>query len=193
VRLWLVARLPFPLAQAIILEQQLKNSSMDNKLRFFTHDRLDLVVKYRFFKALKNGTAAANDEEMYVKHILGRTGGVEPGRRHKTSVEMYLVAARALFHNMMVHGFNKRKPISVDQWGRLRDGAHRLACATLLGLDVPISYRAKEYPIRQWGIDWFLAKGFGKQYVNGLLDEVNIITHYSNPAASDPRPARRRP
>lgn len=157
---------------------------MDKKLQFFTHDRLDLVVKYRFFRALAEGDHTQKDDGMYAKHILARTGGVEPGNSNKISIEMYVLAARDLFHSMQTRGFDRTNPVPVDQWGRLRDGAHRVACATVLGLEVEISYLTAQYPIRQWGIDWFLLNGFSRQYVNGLLDQLNIITGYSNPAQS---------
>jgi len=155
---------------------------MENNLHFFTHDRLDLVVKYRFFKGLEEGHMPADEEQMYAKHILARTRGVEPGNSRKRNIDTYVAAARDLFQSMKVAGFDKNKPIPVDQWGRLRDGAHRLACATVLGLDVELRYLNKKHPIRQWGIDWFLANGFSKQYVNSLLDDLNIITGYPNQA-----------
>jgi hypothetical protein len=155
---------------------------MGNTLRFFTHDRLDLVVKYRFFEALKHGTSEAQVEEMYARHILARTGGIEPGSRTKTSLPKYVEAARELFQSMTQNGYDPAWPIPVDQWGRLRDGAHRLACATVLNLEVELVAVHRQYPIRQWGLDWFLTKGFGRQYVNGLLDDVNRITGYPNSA-----------
>ena len=166
-----------------------------NTRRFFTHDRLDLVVKYRLFAALDRGCPARQAEAMYAKHILARTGGVEPGQSDKLNLEMYFQAARRLFQSMRDRGFDPRSPIPIDQWGRLRDGAHRVACAAVLGLEVEVSCVKARFPIRQWGIDWFLAHGFSRRYVNGLLDELNLVTGYSDPAASslaaEPRgPAR---
>jgi hypothetical protein len=155
---------------------------LDNPLRFFTHDRLDLVVKYRFFEMLLRGRAAPEVEEMYVRHILCRTGGIEPGKRAKNSIDVYLVAARALFQRMQQLGFDSSAPIPVDQWGRLRDGAHRTACAATLTQQVGVSYVKARYPIRQWGIDWFIANGFTRKYVNSLLDHMNVITGYTNGA-----------
>ena len=165
----------------------------DNPLRFFTHDRLDLVVKYRFFEMLLRGLGAPDVEAMYVKHILARTGGIEPGKSAKTTIDQYLASARVLLENMRQTGFDATAPVPVDQWGRLRDGAHRTACAAVLGQQIEISYVKAHYPIRQWGIDWFLANGFSRKYVNGLLDHMNLITGYSNGATevSDPKPATR--
>jgi hypothetical protein len=150
-----------------------------NPLRFFTHDRLDLVVKYRFFDMLLRGRVLPDVEEMYTRHILSRTGGVEPGNRTKTSLALYVTDARLLFQRMREVGFDPSAPVPVDQWGRLRDGAHRVACAAVLGLKVEVLYLKVQYPIRQWGVDWFLANGFSRKYVNGLLDHLNVITGYS--------------
>ena len=151
-----------------------------NPLRFFAHDRLDLVVKYRFFDMLFRGGAAPEAEEMYRRHIIARTGGIEPGNSPKTNISIYLTAARCLLERMAERGFDPSEPIPLDQWGRLRDGAHRVACAAVLGLQVEITHFKVRYPIRQWGIDWFLSNGFSRQYVNGLLDHMNIITGYVN-------------
>ena len=157
--------------------------------RFFTHDRLDLVVKVRFFEALARRRPPRDHGEMYAKHILARTRGVEPGNPAKANVDGYVKAARDLLRNMTENGFDSRKPIRIDQWGRLRDGAHRIACATVLGLNVELSCVTAPYPIRQWGIDWFRSNGFTRDYVKGLLDHLNLITGYSNPAGGVPPPS----
>jgi len=159
--------------------------------RFFTHDRLDLVVKYRFFEALAHGYEASEEQEMYSRHILARTGGIEPGNSHKSNINLYVNSARDLFCSMSEVGFDQGKPIPIDQWGRLRDGAHRVACATVLNLPIVPRYVTAEYPIRQWGIDWFLCNRFSRQYVSGLLDQINLITGYSNPATSSHLTVRR--
>src|SRR5215831_2473824 len=154
-------------------------SMLDSPLRFFTHDRLDLVVKYRFFEMLKRSGKVSEAQEMYKRHIFARTGGIEPGNSTKTDLDLYVTSARVLFERMVMIGYDRAEPIPVDQWGRLRDGAHRVACAAVLGLQVELFDVNAQFPIRQWGIDWFLANGFSKKYVNGLLDQLNIITGYS--------------
>lgn len=157
---------------------------LDSPVRFFTHDRLDLVVKYRFFEMLLRGQPVPEVEQMYVRHILSRTGGVEPGKSRKNSIELYLTSARMLLESMRAMGFDAITPIPIDQWGRLRDGAHRTACAAVLGIPAEVSYVKVQYPIRQWGIDWFLANGFSRKYVTGLLDHMNLITGYFNSAGN---------
>ena len=160
---------------------------LDNPLRFFTHDRLDLVVKYRFFEMLLRGRPMPEVELMYIQHILARTGGIEPGKSSKTSIKLYLIAAKTLFERMQQIGFDASSPIPVDQWGRLRDGAHRTACAAVLESPVEVVYVKVRYPLRQWGIDWFISNGFSRKYVIGLLDHLNLITGYSNAALDLPR------
>jgi predicted Ser/Thr protein kinase len=145
------------------LENSGLSFTQSNPQRFFTHDRLDLVVKYRLFDMLLRGRVLPDVEEMYTRHILSRTGGVEPGNRAKTSLALYVTDARLLFQRMREIGFDPCAPIPVDQWGRLRDGAHRVACAAVLGLKVEVLYLKVQYPIRQWGVDWFLANGFSRK------------------------------
>lgn len=70
---------------------------------------------------------------------------------------------------MLKVGFNPAFPLEYGQNGRLRSGAHRLACSLLLGLNV---YRV-DVPIHvnmTWGEDWFLRKGMA----HGDLQQIKV-------------------
>ena len=85
-----------------------------------------------FFRYLVNG----GDPESiidYGLHILGRTGGVEPGSS-KSNVGDYIAEAVKLLDSMTKHGFDAGSPIILCRTPRLRNGAHRLACALTLGI-----------------------------------------------------------
>ena len=116
-------------------------------------ERLDIAVKWRFFRYLRKGIDP-DSERIYRWHIEKRTGGREP-RGWKRSIEDYVMVCKALLEDMLKVGFNPDFPLEYGENGRLRDGAHRLACSLLLGLDV---YRIV-MPINgnmTWGEDWFV-------------------------------------
>lgn len=87
--------------------------------------RLDLVIKYRFFRHLST-YEDPDSERVYRWHILARTGGIEP-RSWKRSVDDYVQAARDL-HRSMGNGWRGNPP-QIGSNGHLHDGAHRIACA----------------------------------------------------------------
>lgn len=120
--------------------------------------RLDLVVKWRFFRHLQTGDDP-DAERLYRWHIAARSGGVERGS-WKQSVDDYVTAARTLLSAMTLEGFDSRCPVRVGNNGRLMDGAHRTACALALGIG-PIPQRQVDKPgrARSWGRDWFEAYG----------------------------------
>lgn len=95
-------------------------------------DRLDLVIKWRFFKSIQNNNDR-DAEAIYCRHILARTNGREPGGS-KLTIDDYVKAAHSLYCSMESDGFDGRFPVIIGSNGRLRDGAHRIACA--LALDV---------------------------------------------------------
>jgi len=98
-----------------------------------------------------------DSERIYRWHIEERTGGREP-RGWKRTIDDYITLCQALLENMSKVGFNPAFPLEYGQNGRLRAGAHRLACSLLLGLDV---YRVV-VPINgamTWGEDWFVRHG----------------------------------
>lgn len=83
---------------------------------------------------------------LYRKHILIRTGGVEPydpfnvsSWRAKNSVDDFVEQACALYVSMKQNGFDANFPISFSPQGRLGNAAHRLGAALSLGLPkVPV-------------------------------------------------------
>jgi len=116
-------------------------------------ERLDIAVKWRFFRHLQEGDDP-DSERVYRWHIKERTRGREP-RSWKRSVEDYVTSCKGLLESMLASGFSPDHPLEYGQNGRLRAGAHRLACSLLLGLDayyvvVPLNGTAT------WGENWFV-------------------------------------
>lgn len=122
----------------------------------FNRDRLDIAIKWRFFRHLID----RNDEEadrVYRLHITGRTGGREPGG-WKRCVEDYISAAHELLTSMHARGFDPAHPIPIGSNGRIRNGAHRIACALALGIDVVVEHIDKPGTAEPWDEEW-LRKG----------------------------------
>lgn len=115
---------------------------------FFTAERLDLIIKQRFFQHLLNGDDPYS-EVLYRWHIEKRTGGREPGS-WKQSVDDYVTACGALLTSMAERGFDHRHPVMVGTNGRLRDGAHRIACASVLGLRIRVDSHRKPGTAPPW-------------------------------------------
>lgn len=123
-----------------------------------TPERLDIAVKWRFLRHLIEG-GDPDSERVYRWHIEKRTGGVEP-RSWKRSVDEYVTAALMLATGMRVDGFDPDYPLEYGANGRLRDGAHRLSCALLLGVPALVR-RVDRDGTATWSEDWFRRNGIG--------------------------------
>lgn len=123
-------------------------------------DRLDLAVKWRFFRHLIDQDDP-DSVRVYREHIMGRTRGKEPGGS-KRCVEDYVSGARELLISMQVRGFDARHPIPIGSNGRLRGGAHRLACALALGLDAAIDRIDRPGTAAPWDAAWMLSHGMDR-------------------------------
>ena len=119
-------------------------------------DRLDIAIKWRFFCHLLRG-GDFDSERVYRWHIDARTGGNEKGS-WKRRTEDYVMASKALLASMQSYGFLPSHPIPVGADGMQRDGAHRLACALALGLDVYVQACDLKAPCG-WGRDELLSYG----------------------------------
>jgi tetratricopeptide (TPR) repeat protein len=142
-------------------------------LALLAPDRIDLAAKYLFFRALDGRGDLAGAETLYRRHIAARTGGHEPpdattgAASAKRSVDDYVAAARELHASMRAHGFAPAHPVPVTAEGRIGNGAHRLACALALGLDVPTWPCVSTGP--GWDAAWFSAHGFTDADLRRLL------------------------
>ena len=148
---------------------------------FFTDQRLDLVCKYAFFNDLKNQT---NDEfvcELYKKHILKRTKGREPRDRfnkavRKVTIDDYIESAIELYRNMSQNGFDEKYPIPYTDEGMLLNGAHRIACAAVLNIDIITNVvPQKDHTRKAWDLKWFQKNDFSDEQIQYILNLYNTI------------------
>ncbi len=146
----------------------------------FSHNRLDLVVKYLYAKEILekpfNDYCKDVYKDLYIRHILMRTMGEEPanadGKYEKISAEDYIKSFESLVESIKLNGFSSEYPIPFDtNTGLPQNGAHRLAAAAALDKEVYISNTEASLT---WGYDWFIDNGFGvedrQRVLKGFVD-----------------------
>lgn len=125
--------------------------------------RMDLVVK-RLYALDRLGRSPCwldlDIRALYRKHIIIRTGGIEQSAKEtKFTVEHYVNDFDALIDSMAKIGFDSSHPVVISCVDDLpRDGAHRIATASALGLEV--SCHLVDLPGHSWSMDWFEKHGF---------------------------------
>lgn len=141
----------------------------------FTPKRLDLIVKYLYAKELleenENDYCQNVYKDLYVRHILMRTMGVEPKRDYestaKFSIEDYCENFKQLLFDIKINGYNKNFPIKLDKNKNIENGAHRIAISALLGKD--IFYEDNAQQGYDWNFEWFEKNGFNTQDKQRIL------------------------
>lgn len=145
--------------------------------KLMSYRRLDLVVKYLFAREIidfdknddfKYGIA----KDLYIRHILMRTMGVEPKSCHddaadKTGIEEYISSYRKLIKSFQTKGFDENCPIPLGNDGLLLNGAHRLAACKALGIDCCVQHH--DGSGITWDFKWFEDNGFP------LEDKMRIL------------------
>ena len=129
-------------------------------IRFITARRLDLIIKRRLFLHFLNDDDS-QAELIYLEHIARRAGAqFQP-------MGTYLPAAHYLFRSMQARGFDHKHPIPINRDWELLGGAHRTACAHVLGLKAHYEKLDTSHLWPAWGREWFLA--------NDMADELPWI------------------
>jgi hypothetical protein len=142
-----------------------------------TRERLDIVLKHLFFRSLDGQLERSHWEPIYRRHILERTGGVEPldlfRNEHSTkkTVDEYVQTCESLLERLKTRGFDADYPIPVCPNGRRVNGAHRLACC--LALRSPATVAPVPGDAGTWDFQWFI----DRQYPQDVL--ADLLYHYS--------------
>lgn len=142
-----------------------KNLEWINSVELLHPGRMDVMAKYLYARDLLNLPilhSGISSEDIYLKHILFRTGGAEPGdEARKGNLKDFKQQFAALLHSMKQSGFDVNHPIPVSRrTGLILNGAHRLAAACALGIkQVPIIYHDDVDGLR-WDSEWFIKQGF---------------------------------
>ncbi|HHQ6568762.1 TPA: hypothetical protein ACSTJX_003648 [Serratia fonticola] len=106
------------------------------------HKRVDIIVKIKYLEALISQDAydLSYFESLYIETISLFTDGnfVEPGNAEKNSKEKFIQTFKNVYKSILEFGFNYEQGIvPISESGVPLDGAHRLAVAYLLDLEVP--------------------------------------------------------
>lgn len=128
--------------------------------KLITCERLDIVVKWRYFRHLKRRNDP-DSERVYRWHIKQRTRGREP-RSWKNNIEDYITVCKGLIKDMIKSGYNPDFPLQYGRNGKLICGAHRLACSLALDIE-PVCVILATEGNTTWDRDWFLDHGVGKK------------------------------
>lgn len=102
-----------------------------------TWERFDLASKLLFIEDIKFNRIV--NHEIYSEQINLLTLGSfkEPGDSSKNSLIKYQNTFRSIYSNMKKNGFNKNlTAIPISEQGSILNGAHRVACAIDLGINV---------------------------------------------------------
>lgn len=160
-------------------------------MNYFNFNRLDLVLKYLYFRKVFIEKSPDKDfyKNLYIKHILSRTGGNEPCNVYnkddfkKKNIEEYLKCSEKLFLSMKKNGYDKDRPILVSEENCVKNGSHRLACSRALSL-TPLVKNVKDKRI-DWGFS-DLARFANETEMNEIIyrwlelniENVSIIVLY---------------
>lgn len=143
-----------------------------------------MAVKYRLFRLLSGGEGdPVKIISLYRDHIYHRVNRRwaqgDPMDRWKMNLDDYQNAAIRLFESMKMHGFSDNFPIPIDPMGELLGGAHRVACALALGVEmVPVIHRGHDAWAPPWGVEWFVEHGFDAEVIRSLemtMEEIKKI------------------
>lgn len=132
-----------------------------------TPRRLDLALKYRFFRHLIDGKDP-EAETLYRWHIEARSGyRMRAGLATdgwKRSVDHYVISAKALCNAMAHEGFRPECAVPIDPDGELLGGAHRVACALALQIkEIPVARQSRFAWAPPWDEQWFRDNGMKEE------------------------------
>ena len=152
-------------------------------------NRLDIVVRFLYAQAILNDEEVEKYKRIYSKLIMAINKGEEPLNNgiyacfsrydSKSSIEEFDEAFRNLIESMQKNNFNKEYYIPLGKDLKPVNGAHRIAAALALGIDVwtvevpEISGEAMCY---SYNDEWLLANGFLKEEIEDILDAYVILT-----------------
>jgi hypothetical protein len=124
------------------------------------------VVKWRLFRNITDPDAI----NVYLWHIARRraSGFVDST---KIGLEVFMPAARKLLAVMHRSGFDPSWPVPIDTNNDILGGAHRVACALALGIDVVATRGEKLAWAPSWDAPWFRQHGMPEREVEGLLTD----------------------
>lgn len=142
-----------------------------------TSDRLDVIVRYLFFKNLAYGKLSKEIESLYCRTILSRTGAIEPtdyySPEEKIGIDSHIQSAKNLLDSIKENGFKQEYYIPIAKDYGLYNGAHRIAAGIALNQNVWIKYEG-EHGVKNLDFEWFVDNGFS------IEDQLRVLRGFAD-------------
>ncbi|CRL66318.1 hypothetical protein [Proteus vulgaris] len=159
-----------------------------NKIEFIDNDivyrspnelinknRIDIPIKIKYIESIVNDNNINYFRSLYKKTISYFSDDLffEPGDSQKKTFKDFDNIFLELYNDIKKHGFLLEKGvIPLSQDGVILDGAHRVAVAFILGIDIPTIRLNIESP--NFGVNFFKKKGATKEEILNFI-RVNIL------------------
>ena len=147
-----------------------------NKIRVFesmpinlvSQYRYDVFIKYYYVQAYITNNNYDMAKKIYLNHIKSFNNFTEPDGR-KNTPESFIKSFNNLINDVKKHGIKTIIPITKN--GEIIDGAHRLAVALYLKLNV--QFAIFNLLDANYGKKFFINRGFNPEYAK-IIDEKVI-------------------
>jgi hypothetical protein len=165
------------------VEEFYKNEDINHELvnidgkKILSSNRLDVVCRYLFFKDIINERLDPENESLYARTILSRTGASEPTHFFsvdiKEGIDSHIAIAKDLLKDILDNGFKREYYIPVAKDLSLFNGAHRLAASMALDENVWVRY-FDEIGIKDFNFEWFYENGFS------FNDKIKVLRGFAD-------------
>ncbi|MBG2914140.1 ParB N-terminal domain-containing protein [Proteus terrae] len=138
-------------------------------------NRIDIPIKIKYIDSIIKNNNISYFRSIYRKTISYFSDDLffEPGDSEKNSFQDFDNTFLELYNDIKEHGFLLEKGvIPLSQDGIVLDGAHRIAIAYLLGIDIPTIRLKIKSP--NFGIDFFKRKGATQEEILNFI-RINIL------------------
>lgn len=136
-----------------------------------SRNRLDIMAKILYLK-LKD-TAPAYARSLYLEHIrvMTRDSFEEAGSK-KSGKQAFLDSFAKLYEDMKASGYSEEAlPVPVAEDLQPVDGAHRIACAAVLGIPVNIVVLPVKAEYDSYPYGWFRERGMDEEFLDQMVLE----------------------
>ncbi len=173
-------------------EERAKRESLNavevNPCELLDENRMDIIIRYIYAKALLENKEVARARELYEKMIMTIHNGEEPlanganayfsDYTQKRGIRDFEEAFISLINSMKENGFQKEKFIPLDADGKMINGSHRLAAALALGEKVwVLKYELFKGNLSflKFSLEWFRENGFEEEEVCFVQSNFKIL------------------
>lgn len=140
--------------------------------KLITRNRFDLLIKLAYLDLKDSNKKYA--QKIYDSHILAFGDGryIEPEKPYKKDLKSFLSEFQNIYESMKVDGFDCEKsliPLARD--GSILNGAHRLACAIKLNLEVKCI--RLDLPPSNYGYEFLEERGVGWPTIHSAIEALH--------------------